>query len=82
MVARTYFDKQETAARNDARSTNKKTGRYQFEPFKDDEVVKERPINCFKCSWERLPNNGGFRLKFKHKNCYPDHIRTETEVPS
>lgn len=77
MSTKTQSEKIDTAERNEARSTNRRTGNYRFDPFKDDEVVSERPYNCYGCSWERLPNNKGFRLKFAHKLCHVNHARTE-----
>lgn len=74
------FDKLEAQERNTARSEAHRTGNYRLDPFRDSEVVPERPSNCYGCSWERLPNNKGFRLKFKHKLCYANHVTDGTQA--
>lgn len=66
-------DKLEASQRNEARAEAHRTGNYRLDPFQDKEVVEQRPSNCYGCSYERLPNNSGFRLKFKHKLCYAGH---------
>ena len=76
MPTKTHFDKIEASERNTARSEAHRTGNYRLDPFKDKEVVTERPSNCYGCSWERLPE-GGFRLKFKHKTCHANHIKDD-----
>lgn len=66
-------NQRERAEIKEARSTAHRTGNYRLDPFKDSETRTQRPNNCYGCTWEFVPKRGVYRLKFKHKLCYPGH---------
>jgi len=73
MATKAQVEKLERRENQEARLTAHRTGNYQSKAFKTDEVRLERPTNCYACTWERLPDNTGFRLKFAHKLCHSLH---------
>lgn len=78
MVSKGSVEKQEAAVRREAMETGRRTGNYRFDPFKNPEVRKARPDNCYGCTWERQPDST-VRLKFAHKLCYPQHEPEPTD---
>ena len=79
MATKAQVQAAEREAAREARETSHRANNYQLKAFQTAEIVAERPWNCYGCAWERLPDNEGFRLKFKHALCYPAHVRDATQ---
>jgi hypothetical protein len=75
MATKAQVQHEEREMRQEARATAHRTGNYRLDPFKDSETVTQRPTNCYGCSWEIQPDKT-YRLKFRHKLCYPGHEQT------